>query len=64
VISYRAAYAAAFALQVAGLLVAILTPWLWPGCAALGAGFLLQWRAGVARQEARWHQWNDDREDE
>jgi hypothetical protein len=54
VISYRTAYAVAWALEGGGLLLALLAPWPWPGAAMLGAGLLLQWRAEAARQEARW----------
>ena len=42
-------------LEAAGLLSLWL--WLWPGVVMVGAGLACQWRAGVAREEARAAAW-------
>jgi hypothetical protein len=57
-VSWRAALGASLALETAGALVAIFR-WVPVGVILLVIGFLLQWRALVARNEARWHQWED-----
>jgi hypothetical protein len=57
-VTWRAALGASLTLETAGALVAIFL-WVPVGVILLVIGFLLQWRSLIARNEARWHQWED-----
>ena len=58
----RALYALAGVIEGGGVLVLAFTSWpvLVPA-GMLGLGLLMQWRAGVAKREAVWHEWNRER---
>jgi MFS family permease len=43
-------------------LVMLLAQWYpWAGLVLVVAGWASLWRAGVARRDAVWHEWNDER---